>query len=161
MAATNTIRLTLWYWNNYREFPKQTAPCCTANDHWKAIRHCTKWESSWRCVLSNNDRFINKASDRPITEPDASRQKQWADNERGRFRWRASGKSYDMMQLELPLTHFQYAYMTHFFANPLSVFLCKSLRFEDLSKEHLDALRNLPSFRQYASPETTGCKSLC
>src|SRR5215469_9618965 len=57
-----------------------------------------------------------------------------------------------MMNFGLPVTYFQYAYMTHFFANPLSVFLCKRLRFEDLSKEHLDALRNLPSFRQYVDP---------
>lgn len=65
------------------------------------------------------------------------------------------------MNLRLPLTRPQYAYMTHFFANPLSVFLCKPLRFEDLSKGHLDALRNLPSFRQYASPRHPIAKVLC
>lgn len=47
------------------------------------------------------------------------------------------------------LTYVKYAYMTHFFANPLSVFLCDNLSFTDVSSEHFDALRNLPSFRQY------------
>lgn len=56
------------------------------------------------------------------------------------------------MNLGSQIDSSQYAYMTHFFANPLSVFLCKTLRFEDLSAEHFDGLRNLPSFRQYADP---------
>lgn len=43
----------------------------------------------------------------------------------------------------------QYAFMAHFFANPLSVFLSESLKFEDLSKDHFEALRNAPSFQNY------------
>ena len=52
-------------------------------------------------------------------------------------------------RLQLAADILKYAYMAHFFANPLSVFLCDDLQFEDVSSEHLDALRNLPSFRQY------------
>jgi len=52
----------------------------------------------------------------------------------------------------------QYAYMSHFYANPLSVFLSESLRFDDLSKDHFDALRNVLSFQNFvedslASPD--------
>ncbi|KAF2421024.1 hypothetical protein EJ08DRAFT_653671 [Tothia fuscella] len=43
----------------------------------------------------------------------------------------------------------QYAYMAHFFANPLSVFLRLTLDFTDLAKEHFTAFRNLPSFRRH------------
>jgi origin recognition complex subunit 3 len=42
-----------------------------------------------------------------------------------------------------------YAYMAHFFANPLSVFLSDSLQSEDLSKDHFEALRNVPSFQNF------------
>jgi origin recognition complex subunit 3 len=44
----------------------------------------------------------------------------------------------------------QYASMAHFYANPLSVFLLDSLQPEDISKEHFEALRNVPSFRTFA-----------
>lgn len=54
----------------------------------------------------------------------------------------------------------QYAYMAHFYANPLSVFLIDSLQPEDLSKDHFEALRNVPSFQIYVedsleNPEKT------
>ncbi|KAK8226057.1 origin recognition complex subunit [Phyllosticta capitalensis] len=42
----------------------------------------------------------------------------------------------------------KYAYMSHFFANPLSIFLRKGLKYKDVSKEDLEALRNLGSFRR-------------
>ncbi|KAK8163089.1 origin recognition complex subunit 3 N-terminus-domain-containing protein [Phyllosticta citrichinensis] len=42
----------------------------------------------------------------------------------------------------------KYAYMSHFFANRLSIFLRKDLQFEDVTKEDLEALRNLGSFQQ-------------
>lgn len=38
--------------------------------------------------------------------------------------------------------------MSHFFANPLSIFLRKGLKYKDVSKEDLEALRNLGSFRR-------------
>jgi len=40
--------------------------------------------------------------------------------------------------------------MCHFHGNPLSVFLVEDLTFEQLNHEHFEALRNLPSFRNYA-----------
>lgn len=43
----------------------------------------------------------------------------------------------------------QYAYMAHFYSNPLSVFLSDSLQPGDLSKDHFEALRNVPSFQNY------------
>ncbi|KAE9971384.1 hypothetical protein EG328_003140 [Venturia inaequalis] len=43
----------------------------------------------------------------------------------------------------------QYAYMAHFYANPLSVFLSESLELGELSKAHFEALRNVPSFQNY------------
>ncbi len=42
----------------------------------------------------------------------------------------------------------QYAYMSHFYANPLSVFISEDVVSQDVSKEHLEALRNAPSFRK-------------
>ncbi|KAF2397608.1 hypothetical protein EJ06DRAFT_533220 [Trichodelitschia bisporula] len=44
----------------------------------------------------------------------------------------------------------QYAYMTHFFSNGLSVFLSEDLEWGDWAREHVEALRNLPSFRRFA-----------
>ncbi|KAM0799315.1 origin recognition complex subunit 3 N-terminus-domain-containing protein [Usnea florida] len=44
----------------------------------------------------------------------------------------------------------KYAYMTHFFANPLSVFLDTTKELESIQTEHYEAVRNLPSFRRYA-----------
>ncbi|KAL6715870.1 Origin recognition complex subunit 3 [Lecanora helva] len=44
----------------------------------------------------------------------------------------------------------KYAYMTHFFANPLSILLSKSPTDHLLQKEHFEAIRNLPSFRRAA-----------
>lgn len=54
----------------------------------------------------------------------------------------------------------QYAYMAHFYANPLSVFLSDSLQLDELSKDHFEALRNVPSFQNYiedslAAPDQT------
>jgi origin recognition complex subunit 3 len=47
------------------------------------------------------------------------------------------------------LTLLQYAYMCHFYANPLSVLLAPDLQdvIPLLQEEHLDAIRNLPSFK--------------
>ncbi|KAI5210842.1 hypothetical protein E4T38_01930 [Aureobasidium subglaciale] len=43
----------------------------------------------------------------------------------------------------------QYAYLSHFYANALSIFLDDSIKLADISTEHLEALRNLPSFQQH------------
>lgn len=44
----------------------------------------------------------------------------------------------------------KYAYMTHFYANATSLFLCPDLDFQDVPSDHFEAVRNLPSFRVYA-----------
>lgn len=44
----------------------------------------------------------------------------------------------------------RYAYMSTFYANALSIFLIESTTFEDFSKDHFKALRNLDSFRGHA-----------
>lgn len=44
----------------------------------------------------------------------------------------------------------RYAYMSHFYANAASIFLVPSLSLEDVSKEHFEAVRSLPSFRAFA-----------
>ncbi|KAK5019715.1 Origin recognition complex subunit 3 [Cryomyces antarcticus] len=44
----------------------------------------------------------------------------------------------------------KYAYMSHFYANPLSMFLQKDVTFKNVPKDHFEATRNLPSFRRYA-----------
>lgn len=44
----------------------------------------------------------------------------------------------------------KYAYMTHFFANPLSIFLDTTQLLASSQIEHYEAVRNLPSFRRYA-----------
>ncbi|KAK0515982.1 hypothetical protein JMJ35_002016 [Cladonia borealis] len=44
----------------------------------------------------------------------------------------------------------KYAYMTHFFANPLGILLAEDHTQVPLQKEHFEAVRNLPSFRRYA-----------
>lgn len=41
--------------------------------------------------------------------------------------------------------------MTHFFANPLSIFLNPDFRAEMLNREHYEAVRNLSSFQKYFS----------
>ena len=46
------------------------------------------------------------------------------------------------------LKWYQYTYMTHFFANPLSILLAKDPTQVPLQKEHFEAVRNLPSFRR-------------
>ncbi|EOD51879.1 putative origin recognition complex subunit 3 protein [Neofusicoccum parvum UCRNP2] len=43
-----------------------------------------------------------------------------------------------------------YAYMSHFFANPLSIFLRPDLKYEQVSSKDLEALRNVDSFRKLA-----------
>ncbi|THZ88881.1 hypothetical protein D6C84_00522 [Aureobasidium pullulans] len=43
----------------------------------------------------------------------------------------------------------QYAYLSHFYANALSIFLDETVAPADISNEHLEAVRNLPSFQQY------------
>lgn len=42
----------------------------------------------------------------------------------------------------------QYAYLSHFYANALSIFLDDTVTLADVSAEHTEALRNLPSFQQ-------------
>jgi origin recognition complex subunit 3 len=49
----------------------------------------------------------------------------------------------------------QYAYMAHFYANPLSVFLSDSLQPSHLSKDHFEALRNVPSFQNHVEDSLT------
>ncbi|KAH0565083.1 hypothetical protein GP486_001523 [Trichoglossum hirsutum] len=41
--------------------------------------------------------------------------------------------------------------MSHFYANPLSVLLADTAAHKILQREHLEAIRNLPSFRRYTS----------
>ncbi|KAI0842085.1 origin recognition complex subunit 3 N-terminus-domain-containing protein [Hypoxylon sp. FL0890] len=43
----------------------------------------------------------------------------------------------------------KYAYMCHFYANPLTVFLSEDIETEILQEEHLEAVRCLPSFRRF------------
>ncbi|GAB7354040.1 hypothetical protein MBLNU459_g4622t2 [Dothideomycetes sp. NU459] len=43
----------------------------------------------------------------------------------------------------------QYAYLAHFYANAPSVFLDEGLDITQISKEHFEALRNLPSFQSH------------
>ncbi|TID16760.1 Origin recognition complex subunit 3 [Venturia nashicola] len=50
----------------------------------------------------------------------------------------------------------QYAYMAHFYANPLSVFLSKTLKLGDLNGDHFEALRNVPSFQNYVEDSLAG-----
>lgn len=44
----------------------------------------------------------------------------------------------------------QYAYMTNFYANALSIFLDADIVSAEVLKDHFEALRNLPSFASYA-----------
>ena len=43
----------------------------------------------------------------------------------------------------------KYSYMSHFYANCLSVLLDENIQFKDLSSDVFDAVRNLPSFRRW------------
>lgn len=43
----------------------------------------------------------------------------------------------------------QYAYMTHFYANAVSLFLKQELSVKDVPRDHFEALRTLPSFMDY------------
>ena len=45
--------------------------------------------------------------------------------------------------------------MTHFFANPLSVFLDTTKELESIQTEHFEAVRNLPSFRRFVGKRST------
>jgi origin recognition complex subunit 3 len=42
----------------------------------------------------------------------------------------------------------KYAYMTHFYANPATVFLKYDAKFTDFSPDAFEAIRNLPSFKR-------------
>ena len=42
----------------------------------------------------------------------------------------------------------QYACMSHFYANPVSLFINKGLTVEATPKDHFEATRNLQSFRK-------------
>ncbi|KAG6051001.1 hypothetical protein E4U39_002505 [Claviceps sp. Clav50 group G5] len=56
------------------------------------------------------------------------------------------------------ISSLKYAYMCHFYANPLSVLYSPSQQdMLPLQKEHLEALRNLPSFRQTVEREVDNC----
>ncbi|KAG5924941.1 hypothetical protein E4U61_004844 [Claviceps capensis] len=58
------------------------------------------------------------------------------------------------------ISSLKYAYMCHFYANPLSVLCSPSQQdMPRLQKEHLEALRNLPSFRQTVEREVENCTS--
>ncbi|KAF2442142.1 hypothetical protein P171DRAFT_433699 [Karstenula rhodostoma CBS 690.94] len=43
----------------------------------------------------------------------------------------------------------KYAYMSHFYANPATIFLKYDPKFKDFSSDAFEAIRNLPSFRRY------------
>ncbi|KAI0383827.1 origin recognition complex subunit 3 N-terminus-domain-containing protein [Hypomontagnella monticulosa] len=43
----------------------------------------------------------------------------------------------------------KYAYMCHFYSNPLTVFLSNDIETEILQEEHIEAVRCLPSFRRF------------
>lgn len=43
----------------------------------------------------------------------------------------------------------KYAYMSHFYANPATIFLKSDSKLSDFSPEDFEAVRNLPSFRRY------------
>lgn len=42
----------------------------------------------------------------------------------------------------------KYAYMSHFYANPTTIFLKTNPKFSDFSPTNYEAVRNLPSFRR-------------
>lgn len=46
----------------------------------------------------------------------------------------------------------QYAYMTYFFANPLSIFSDVKNPVTQVEQDHYEALRNLNSFQKYTVP---------
>ncbi|KAI5926840.1 origin recognition complex subunit 3 N-terminus-domain-containing protein [Camillea tinctor] len=50
--------------------------------------------------------------------------------------------------IPLFISSLKYAYMCHFYANPLTVFLADDLETEALQKEHIESIRGLPSFRR-------------
>ncbi|KAG6008948.1 hypothetical protein E4U21_003498 [Claviceps maximensis] len=57
------------------------------------------------------------------------------------------------------ISSLKYAYMCHFYANPLSV-LCSASEHDmepSLQQEHLEAVRNLPSFRRVVEREVDNC----
>ncbi|KAF1981426.1 origin recognition complex subunit [Aulographum hederae CBS 113979] len=70
------------------------------------------------------------------------------------------GPSLAQMLLEAQKDHLQsveafveavkYAFMSHFFANPVSVFLYADLEFSEINEDHIEAIRRLPSFRKLA-----------
>lgn len=41
----------------------------------------------------------------------------------------------------------KYAYLSHFYANALAIFLDKDVPFSQIPKDHFQALRNLESFQ--------------
>ncbi|KAI9720368.1 MAG: hypothetical protein M1812_002874 [Candelaria pacifica] len=53
----------------------------------------------------------------------------------------------NVQSIQAFLKSLKYAYMSHFYANPLSIFMAEGLRFDALQAEHWEALRNVPSFR--------------
>ncbi|KAI9795823.1 MAG: hypothetical protein M1835_005146 [Candelina submexicana] len=56
----------------------------------------------------------------------------------------------DVQSIQAFVKSLKYAYMSHFYANPLSVFMADEIKFGLLQPEHFEALRNLSSFRSYA-----------
>ena len=54
-----------------------------------------------------------------------------------------------LLTLHASTDHGQYAYMSHFYANPLSILLSDDPDlFDGLQLGHVEAIRNLPSFRR-------------
>ncbi|KAI0594462.1 origin recognition complex subunit 3 N-terminus-domain-containing protein [Biscogniauxia sp. FL1348] len=50
--------------------------------------------------------------------------------------------------IPLFISSVKYAYMCHFYANPLAIFLAEELEADVLQKEHIESIRGLPSFRR-------------
>ncbi|OAQ98082.1 hypothetical protein LLEC1_03158 [Akanthomyces lecanii] len=67
------------------------------------------------------------------------------------LRWMLDRQRDQVAGIQSFISSLKYAYMCHFFANPLSVLLAQSEAGEDklMQPEHLDAIRNTPSFRKH------------
>ncbi|KAI9857506.1 MAG: hypothetical protein M1824_004766 [Vezdaea acicularis] len=55
----------------------------------------------------------------------------------------------DIQSVQSFVSSLKYAYMSHFYANPLSILLAGSKALEVLQDEHLEAARHLPSFKEH------------
>ena len=52
------------------------------------------------------------------------------------------------LALSFSLSSAQYAHMSHFYANPLSLFMQRDLTTDAVPNDHFEATRNLQSFRR-------------